>query len=124
MDQFLTILWGAVGTILTGLATWGTSVLVSWLNSKIKNQKVAGWITNLTQIISSSVQAVMQTYVDTLKKEGKFGEKEAIEAKQKALDIITNQLTEELKNYIMDNFGDIQEYLSTQIEAVVYNLKK
>ena len=61
---------------------------------------------------------------DTLKKEGKFDEAAQKEAKEKAYAIITGQLTEELRKYITDNFGDMKEYLMNQIEAMIYNLKK
>ena len=123
MDQLLSLIWGVVGTILTALATWGTTVLISWLNSKIKDTKVAAWASSVTQIVSSAVQSVMQTYVNALKKEGKFGAEEAAEAKRQALEIINNQLTPELNEYIKANYQDIEKYLNTQIEAVIYALK-
>ena len=124
MDEFVTLFWSCVGIRATGLMTWLTSVLVSWLNSKIKDKQLAKWASDLSIIVINSVQAIMQTYVDGLKKEGKFGEAEAQEAKAKCLEIITNQLTTELKDYITDNFGDMQTYLGNQIEAVIYNLKR
>ena len=39
MTQFYAILWGIVGTIGTGLATWLTAYLVGLLNQKIKDKK-------------------------------------------------------------------------------------
>lgn len=122
-SQAWSLLWSLIGVVGTALISWLTTMLIQWLNSKTKNEKVKTWSTQLISIISSAVTSVMQTYVDTLKKEGKFDEAAQKEAKQKALDIITGQLTDELKKYITDNFGDIKEYLSTQIEAMVHSLK-
>ena len=45
------------------------------------------------------------------------------QAKEKALEIINSQLTEELKSYISSNYGDIQIWLSNKIESVIYMLK-
>jgi hypothetical protein len=122
-SQAWSLLWSLIGVVGTALISWLTTKLIQWLNSKTKNEKVKTWNSQLISIISSAVTSVMQTYVDALKKEGKFDETAQAEAKQKALDIITGQLTDELKKYITDNFGDIKEYLSTQIEAMVHSLK-
>ena len=75
-------------------------------------------------IIQSAVQAIQQVFVDALKDDGKFDAKEQVVAKEKCLAIINEQLTPELTAYIQENFGDVQKYLSTQIEAVLYNLKQ
>ena len=124
MEQFYAILWSAVGIIITGIAGWLVAVITSFFNSKIKDKKLAKMASDITTIIVNAVSSVFQSFVDTLKKNGKFDEKAQIEAKEKALTIINSQLTEELKQYIQDNFGDIQEYLMNRIEAVIYSLKK
>ena len=122
-SAFWPIFWGIIGTIGTGLATWLTSFIVGWLNQKIKDKKLARWSSELFQIIMSAVQTVFQSFVDVLKKEGKFGPEQQEEARQRAYNIIVNQLTPELKTYITENFGDMKEYLLNQIEAMIYNLK-
>lgn len=124
MTYFWEILWGVVGTVVTGLATWLTTRLVAWLNTKIKDQKAAKIATDLANIIMSAVQAVSQSFVDTLKKNGKFDEAAQKEAKEKAYNIIMGELTEELKEYVLANFGDIKEYVMNQIEAMLFILKK
>lgn len=117
------IIWSVVGIVATGLVSWATTALVAWLNTKIKNEKAAKWAADLTSIVSNAVLSVTQTFVDTMKKEGKFDEAAAKEAKDKALAIITGQLTPELKDYITANFGDMTEYLSNLVEATVQSLK-
>lgn len=117
------IIWSVVGIVATGLVSWATTALVAWLNTKIKNEKAAKWAADLTSIVSNAVLSVTQTFVDTMKKAGKFDEAAAKEAKEKALAIITGQLTPELKDYITSNFGDISEYLGNLVEATVQSLK-
>lgn len=117
------IFWGVIGTVVTGLATWLTTMIVTWLNSKIKDKRLARWSTAVTQIIMGAVQSVFQTYVEALKKEGKFTPEEQKIANEKALTIIKSQLSDELVKYIQDNFGDMEEFLKEQIEAMIYQLK-
>lgn len=117
------IIWSVVGIVATGLVSWATTALVAWLNTKIKNEKAAKWASDLTSIVSNAVLSVTQTFVDAMKKAGKFDEAAAKEAKDKALSIIVGQLTPELKDYITSNFGDMTEYLSNLVEAMVQSLK-
>ena len=71
----------------------------------------------------SSVQNIQQTFVEDMKSEEKFDAEAAKEAKNKAYNTIVNQLTPELKDYVVENFGDLQDYIMNQIEAKVYELK-
>lgn len=122
--ELSTILWGILGTILTAFVGWLCTTAIMWLNGKIKNEKLARWSSAITQIIFNAVQSVQQTFVDTMKKEGKWNDEVAKEAKEKAMAIIESELTEELRKYVTDNFGDMKEYLMNQVEAVIHQLKK
>ena len=124
LDAFWPIFWGIIGTIGTGLATWLTTMLVSWLNTKIKDRKLARWSSEVSMIIMNAVQTIFQEFVDTMKKNGTWNSEAAKEAKEKAYSIIVGQLTAELQNYITENFGDMKEWIMNQIEAMIYNLKK
>lgn len=124
VTQIQNIVFSCVGIILTGLCSWLTTKLITWLNTKISDKKVAGYVTSITEIVMNAVKQVMQTYVDSLKQQDAFTEEKQKEALDKCLTIIESQLTDELKTYIKDNFGDMTEYLKTQVEAMIYNLKK
>lgn len=124
MEQFWTIFWSAIGLIVTGLASWLVTVLIAFFNSKIKDKKVAKFMSDITTIVFDAVSCVFQTFVDTLKKAGKFDKEAQEEAKQKAFTIIMTQLTPELQEYITSNFGDIQTYIMNRIESAIYSLKK
>lgn len=117
------ILWSAVGVVVTGLVSWGVSLLITWMNSKIKDQTLARHLTSVTRIVTDAVTNVFQSFVDTMKKNGSFTPEAQAEAKEKALEIIFQQLTPELTDYIKTNFGDIKEWLSNKIESVIYSLK-
>lgn len=118
------ILLSGCSIIVTGLLGWGVTVLTSWLNTKIKDKKLASYLTRITQITTDAVECVFQSFVETLKNNDKFDQNAQKEAKDKALEIINSQLTDELKDFIADNYGDIQKWLLNKIESVIYQLKK
>lgn len=98
--------------------------LVSWLSTKIKNEKANRMIQTATEIVISAVKTVFQTYVDSLKKEGKFDKENQLIALNKARDIAYRQMTDEIKQFIEANYGNLDAWLNTQIEATVSTLKK
>ena len=122
-QEILNIILSALGVVVMGLASWGVAVLTNWLNTKIKDKNLAMFLTKITTIITDAVKAIYQDFVEVLKKQGKFDAEAQKVAKEKALDIIKGQLTEEMKEYITSNFGDIEKWISDKIEAVLYTLK-
>lgn len=123
MEQFWTIFWSAIGVILMGLATWVSSFVTSWLSTKIKDKKLQTLATKLNEIVTRAVMTVTQTYVESMKKKNAFDEKAQKEALNKCVAIINTQLTQELKDYVEENFGDLQSYLLTLIESTILGLK-
>ena len=124
MEQFWTIVWSAVGVIVMGLATWLTTMVTSWLSTKIKDKKAAKFATDLWNIVMNATQDVMQTFVSTMKKAGKWNEEVAKEALEQAKDKVLKSMSAELFSYINENYGDVVAYVLMQIEACVYQLKK
>lgn len=123
-QELMTILWSALGTLVTAFIGWLSTTAIIWLNNKIKDQKLARWSSAIAKIIFDAVQTVQQTFVDEMKKAGKFDAEAAKQAKDKAMAIVKGQLTEELRKYITDNFGDMEEWLMNQIESIIHQLKK
>ena len=97
--------------------------LVSWLSTKIKNEKANKMIKTATEIVVSAVKTVFQTYVDALKKEGKFDKESQILALTKAKDIALSQMTEDVKEFIQTNYGELDLWLTIQVEATINTLK-
>lgn len=122
-QEVLNIILSALSIVVTGLASWGVSVLINWMNVKIKDQTLVNHLSAITQIVTDAVMNVFQSFVETLKRNGTFDEAAQKEAKEKAMAIIESQLTGELRKYIADNYGDVQEWLNNKIESVIYSLK-
>ena len=121
--EILNILLTALSIVVTSLVSWAVALFISWINTKIKDAKAAKWLTEITMIVTNAVQNVFQSFVQTLKEQGKFDEKAQKEAKERALAIIKSQLRDELVTYITSNYGDLEAWLNNQIEAIIYQLK-
>ena len=66
----------------------------------------------------------VKAYLDeALKKEGSFNKDAQLIALNKAKDIVLAQLSEDIKDYINKNFGDVDTWINTQIEASINTLK-
>ncbi|CDD93503.1 putative uncharacterized protein [Coprobacillus sp. CAG:826] len=61
--------------------------------------------------------------MDALKKEGKFDKESQILALTKAKDIALSQMTEDVKEFIQTNYGELDLWLTIQIEATINTLK-
>lgn len=123
-DDPKTLVLSILGTILLGLAGWGVTVFTNWVSSKMKDQKAAKMIGDIMQIITDAVMEVFQTYVEALKTTGKFDEAAQKMAKDKAMQKIMARLTDTMKNYISEHYGDIKEWISDKIESTIYQLKR
>lgn len=124
MEQIWPILWSVLGTVLTALVSWLTTLVIGWFNAKIKDQKLKTFMTKFTELVSSCVNSLTQTTVEELKKNGKFDSEAAKKIKEECVKLIKGQLSEEMKKFIQENFGDLEEYISTQIESFILVSKK
>lgn len=124
MQELWNILWTALGVIVTTLVTWLVGLVITWLNSKIKDKKMAQNLSTITTIIGNAVESVMQTFVSTMKKAGTWNEEAAKDALAKAKEIVKDETAPELFKFIEDNYGDFEDYITNRIEAYLYSIKK
>ncbi len=86
---------------------------------KSENKKIDKYLGMLNNTITNAVLATTQTYVDALKGQNAFDK----EAQQKAFDMtyeaVMNVLTDEAKKYLTAAVGDLNIYITSQIEATV-----
>lgn len=108
-----------------------TTVLIKYINSKSKeaasktdNLLQQKYIYMLNDTITSCVLATSQTYVDALKKEGKFDTEAQKKAFKMTYESVMNILTEDAKSYLYEIYGDLESYITAEIEAEVNHNKK
>lgn len=124
MEQGWQILWGVLGTLVTALVGWLSTYLVSLLNAKIKDQKLKTFLTKFTEIITTSVNSLSQTVVDSLKKNGSWTGVDGEKVKKDCIDLVKKQLTPDMIKFIQDNWGDLGEFISNSIESFIFSTKK
>ena len=112
-----------VSIIVTALASWGVTELTRLINSKIKDANAQEMLSSAVTTVSDVVKQVYQTYVEALKGQNAFTAEAQKEALAKALETIEAVLPEKVKAYLTDNFGNMEAWLTTQIEAAIYSLK-
>lgn len=125
--EFVSMLFELVLIPLLGILV---KFAIQWINikseelkSQTNNELYYKYISMLEDIIVSCVLKTQQTYVENLKKAGKFD----LEAQQKALvdtyQAIINQLSQEAFIFLEANMGDLKNYIITAIEKEVYQNK-
>ena len=89
------------------------------IQAKVDNDTADKYIQMITDTVVNCVIATNQTYVESLKADGKFDLEAQKVAFQKTLDAVLAVLSEDSKKYISTAFGDVETYLTTLIESAV-----
>ena len=92
--------------------------------ANVDSELASKYIVMLTTTITDCVVATNQTYVEALKKEGKFDKEAQYKAFQMTYNAVMDILTEDAKEYLNNFYGDLSLYLSKRIEAEVVANKK
>lgn len=103
------------GIYLTYLIT----VKINELKQKSKNEMVDKYLGILNDSICDAVLTTTQTYVEALKKEGKFDLEAQKVAFNKTFEAVMAVLTDDAKEVLTEAIGDLNVYVSNKIEAEV-----
>ena len=112
--------------ILFPLLIIGSTYLIYFLSVKTKeikdktdNDTFDKYLDMLNNTITQCVIATTQTYVSSLKQQGKFDAEAQKIAFQKTYDNVMSILTAETKYYLQTALGDLEAYVNNKIEAEV-----
>lgn len=122
-EILLNILSVVVTAVVLPLISFLGFKLSQFLNSKIKDEKAKNLLNKAEDIVLSAVRSTFQTYVEGLKKEGSFDKTAQLKAFNMAKETAINQFDGEVSRFIIDNYGGLNEWLGTQIEAAINKLK-
>ena len=103
------------GIYLTYLIT----VKINELKQKTDNEMADKYLTILNNSICDAVLTTTQTYVEALKKEGKFDAEAQKVAFEKTYNAVMAVLTEDAKEVLGEVIGDLNTYVTNKIEAEV-----
>lgn len=122
-ELLLNILSVVVTAIIIPLISFLGFKLSQFLNTKIKDDKAANFLNQASDIVLNAVRSVFQTYVESLKNSGNFNKEAQAIAFNLAKNIILKQMGEELKTFIITNYGDLDDWIRNKIEASINQLK-
>ena len=112
--------------VLTAILPILVQYIVKFINMKvdelsvnIKSEKAKMYINAIVDAISIAVVSVNQTYVDSLKQDGKFDEESAFAAKNLAMMRAKELISKDTEKFIEMMYGDFDKYLENAIESYV-----
>lgn len=128
MNEFLSallqaVLVAAVPVFATFIGK-GLTALTGYLTSKTESDTAKKYLTAAEEAAKKAVTYTSQTYVDALKKSGNFSKENQEEALNMAVEKAKSLLTAEAIKFLEDAYGDVTEFLKTNIEAEVREQKK
>lgn len=96
-------------------------ILAKIATNKTQEEKelASKYLNMVEKTVTDCVMATNQTYVDSLKQEGKFDAEAQKTAFNKTLDAVLAILTDDAKEYLTQIFGDLNVYLTNLIESQV-----
>lgn len=118
-------------TVLINLANIALYVFLMWaiptgfnlLKTKINNDKANKYLEKAEKLVSDCVKKVNQTFVDNLKKEGKFDIDAQKEAFAMCAQDVNKLISNEMKEAVALAYNDFSEWLFTTIDAKVADAK-
>lgn len=120
------ILIDVFSIILTAILSALTVYLITYIKyktfeikNKIKDENIVKQINIAETLIETSVAAVAQTFVDDLKKNGKFDRSAQSEAFEMSKQKILASLPESAKSALCELYGDMEKYIDCRIEYYV-----
>lgn len=96
-------------------------ILAKIATNKSQEEKdlAAKYLDMVEKTVANCVMATTQTYVDSLKQEGKFDADAQKVAFNKTMNAVLAILTDDAKDYLTQIFGDLNIYLTNLIESQV-----
>ena len=128
--EWMSLLYQIIEVCVIPLLGILTAYIVKYINAKseeiqiqIDNDLADKYVNMLAETITACVIATNQTYVESLKKQGKFDTEAQKKAFNQTYNAVMAVLTNEAKLYLTNIYGDLAAYITARIEAEV-NISK
>ena len=119
LEQTFELLIYPVLSIAGIYLTYFISTKIKEIKQKANNELASKYLDMLDVTIQNAVLATTQTYVDSLKKQGKFDADAQKTAFKQTYDAVMSILTADAIKYITTAVGDLEIYITNKIEADV-----
>ena len=105
--------------VLTAFAVAYIKAKMNELSAAAGNATEQKYLKMISETITKCVIATNQTYVDSLKNKDAFSKEAQKEAFELTYNAVLDILSDDAKDYIAEDFGDAETYLTTLIEEAV-----
>lgn len=123
IQTILTAILIAAIPVITSELTKFLKLQVQTIKEKTKQEVLNKHIDRAGKVVEDIVEAISQTTVDTLKKQGAFTKEKQLEAFSNAKEKILEVLTTESKEALQEAYGDLNIWIEAQIESTVKRSK-
>lgn len=130
MQEFVSFLWDALHAIVLAVIPLCAGYAIKLIKRKAEqigaqtdSLELKSLIEQVADAVSTAVTYTSQTFVDSLKRNGLFDTDAQKQALQMSLDKATSLLSDVAKEALEEVYGDLNEYLTSKIEAEVRNQK-
>lgn len=130
-DMIINLLLDLLYVIIIGTVPVVAKYVISFLVAKkeqieisTENKVLSDTVNDAVDLIIKAVNTVSQTYVDGLKKEGKFTEDAQKEAFEKAFSTAKMLISEESLILLGSLYTDVDSWIRIQIESYILESKK
>ena len=122
LDLLYVFLIGVIPVLIQAVKVLAKHV-TAYYNSKTKNEQLKSVLDTITKFTTEAVTYTMQTYVDSVKNDGKFNKESQAIAFDKAMSSAKEFISDEYKELFESVYGNLEDYLAILIEAKVKELK-
>jgi len=112
--------------VITTVLTVVGGFIVRWVNAKIagiKDEKIQKILSGAKDIVFDGVKYTYQTYVEEIKGTTVWDKEAQAAAMKKTVDYVKGTLTQQAKDYIVANYGDLEAWIKQQAEVQINNAK-
>lgn len=124
-ELFVTLLSVLVSLLGAGL-TWLSKKSADYIQKKIENENLSQLLTQVNEVVFTSVNAALQEQVEEIKersKDGKLSKEEAKRIKENVVNKILSKLSDGTVEQLDEVFGDVKSYIKDKVEAEVKKAK-
>lgn len=118
-----TIIFDLTLDLFSKIAMWGVAIVFAWLvkviNDRVKNDKIKFHLAEATDMVNRAVIMTNQMFVDELKEQGQFDLSKAKKAFRASFNDVKEHMSEETKKVVKDAYGDLDHFITTEIERQV-----
>lgn len=120
--EWTEIIIALISLVLAPVVLMFTKAGIEYLKTKTESVALRDMLTDVNDAVDTAVNAVVQTYTETIKSasaDGKLTQEEKKEAMARALAIARNSLNDSTLQFLLNHDYNIKDYLQERLEAAL-----